>query len=149
MRAQNGCLEKLQDSSRNLAEAISNKETISNRLAQMDGEVPLILPSEVARERAAREVTGNIPTQASLLQKQNVSQKHHALQEESAASSHSKLDTAKETPHKFAQRGRNKSSTSYHEFLPYRSRNARRFVIYSGEAASWLGKSILNARPLA
>lgn len=91
---------------------------MANRLTQMDGEVPLILPSKVARERTTKEATGNIPTKASLLQKRDLKQKHHAFWEKPAASSHSKPDAAKESSHDSAQLVRNKSRIPYHEFMP-------------------------------
>ncbi|KAL9132040.1 MAG: hypothetical protein Q9217_000168 [Psora testacea] len=89
---------------------------MSNRWTQMDGDLPLILPGKVARERGTRGVAKNVPAQASSHQKQDLEPKHHASPLKLTSASRSKSDTAKH--HNFMQVTRSKTRTSYHEFMP-------------------------------
>jgi len=101
-----------------MMEANEYPPTMSNRLTLMDGEVPLILPGKVARERATRGIVKKVPAQASSHQKRDLEPKHHVSESKSASLSSSKPHAVTAKNHNFTQVVRSKSRTSYHTFMP-------------------------------
>ena len=84
----------------------------ANRLTQMDGEVPLILPAKVARERVSKQVPRSASTQA---QVRGLKLEHHAFWSKSPLAPHGKIDVTK--ANYFTKMVQDKSRTSYHEFM--------------------------------
>ena len=89
---------------------------MNNRLTLMDGEVPLLLPSKVARER--KGVPKTIPQQTSSYQKQEHQPKQHLSESKSALTSRNKPEAAPVRNPSFTQLVPNKSRTSYQAFMP-------------------------------
>ena len=91
---------------------------MSRRLTQMDGEVPLILPDKVARERGGKDIARNVLTQTSSLRRRDLESRHHGFWSKPTSANASKSDMMKEKRHNFTQLVHSKSRTSYHEFMP-------------------------------
>ena len=77
---------------------------MSNRLTQMDGEVPLILPGIVARDRATRKVAQARPN-------------HDAFWSKSTFASQSKANAVEAKHKNYTQLVHSKAQRSYHEFM--------------------------------
>ena len=96
----------------------SNKEAMANRLTQMDGEVPLVLPDKVARERTTKEVASGSPVKAGPLRRRDFTPKHQAFWDKPATSTDRKPGIVERNKSSFAQLVRNKGKASYQEFMP-------------------------------
>jgi len=90
---------------------------MSNRLTLMNGEMSLILPGKVARERATRRIVKKVSTQASSHQKRDLESKHHVSESKSTSLSSSKSHAVTVKNHNFTQIMRSKSRTFYHTFM--------------------------------